>query len=43
MNVVTGILLGMAIFFGLIFMADRDNPCSQFGQHQERCSQGADE
>jgi hypothetical protein len=43
MNVVTGILLGLAIFFGLIFLADRDNPCSQFGQNQERCTQGADE
>jgi hypothetical protein len=39
MNVVTGILFGLAIFFGLIFLADRDNPCSQFGKHQERCSQ----
>lgn len=39
MNVVTGILLGVVIFVGLIFLADRDNPCSQFGQNQQECTQ----
>lgn len=32
-------LMGVAMFFALLFLADHDNPCSQFGEHPERCSQ----
>lgn len=33
------VIAGFILFFALIILADQDNPCSQFGRNQERCSQ----
>ena len=42
MNIALNIAILMLAYFATILIIDSGNPCSQFGDHQERCSQRGD-